>query len=39
MTKRIGLIGVGPMGHDMANNLVEKGFALTILRHQRWQRR
>ncbi len=39
MTKRIGLIGVGLMGHGIAKNLVEKGFALTILGHQRWQHR
>ena len=36
MTKRIGFIGVG---QGMAKNLVERGFALTILGHQRWQRR
>ena len=39
VTKRIGFMGVGLMGHGMAKNLVEKGFALTILGHQRWQRR
>ena len=39
MTKRIGFIDVGLMGHGMAKNLVEKGFALTILGHQGWQRR
>ncbi len=26
MTKRIGFIGVGLMGHGMARNLVEKAF-------------
>lgn len=29
--QRIGFIGVGYMGHGMAKNLVEKGFALTIM--------
>jgi hypothetical protein len=33
MTKRIGFIGVGRMGHGLAKNLVEKGFPLTILGH------
>ena len=28
---RIGFIGVGMMGHGMAKNLVEKGFATTVL--------
>jgi len=37
MTKRIGFIGVGLMGHGMAKNLVEKGFALTILGHRNRQ--
>jgi 3-hydroxyisobutyrate dehydrogenase-like beta-hydroxyacid dehydrogenase len=32
MTKpRIGFIGVGLMGHGMAKNIVEKGYALTIM--------
>ena len=30
MTKRIGLIGIGMMGHGIAKNLVTKGFALTL---------
>ena len=30
----IGFIGVGLMGHGMAKNLVEKGFALTIMGHR-----
>src|SRR6476660_4112037 len=34
MTKRIGFIGVGLMGHGMAKNLVEKGFDLTVLGHR-----
>jgi 3-hydroxyisobutyrate dehydrogenase-like beta-hydroxyacid dehydrogenase len=29
--ERIGFIGVGLMGHGMAKNLIEKGFALTIM--------
>jgi 3-hydroxyisobutyrate dehydrogenase-like beta-hydroxyacid dehydrogenase len=29
--KKIGFIGVGPMGHGMAKNLIEKGHSLTIL--------
>lgn len=29
--ERIGFIGVGYMGHGMASNLVDKGFALTIM--------
>jgi len=31
MSKRIGFVGVGLMGHGMAKNMMEKGFALTIL--------
>ncbi len=32
MTKpRIGFIGVGLMGHGMAKNIVEKGYALTVM--------
>ena len=34
MTKRIGFVDVGLMRHGMAKNLVEKGFALTILGHR-----
>src|ERR1700731_1540833 len=34
MTKSIGFIGVGFMGHGMARNLVEKGHPLTILGHR-----
>jgi 3-hydroxyisobutyrate dehydrogenase-like beta-hydroxyacid dehydrogenase len=37
MTKRIGSIGVGLMGHGMGKNLVEKGFPLTILGHRNRQ--
>jgi 3-hydroxyisobutyrate dehydrogenase-like beta-hydroxyacid dehydrogenase len=32
--KKVGFIGVGMMGHGMAKNLVEKGFATTILGHR-----
>lgn len=32
--RKIGFIGVGLMGHGMAKNLVEKGFATTILGHK-----
>jgi len=34
MAERIGFIGVGLMGHGMAKNLTEKGFALTVLGHR-----
>lgn len=34
MTKRIGFIGVGLMGHGMAKNLLEKGYAVTIKGHR-----
>jgi 3-hydroxyisobutyrate dehydrogenase-like beta-hydroxyacid dehydrogenase len=30
MTQKIGLIGIGLMGHGIAKNLVAKGFALTL---------
>ncbi len=33
-SKKIGFIGVGMMGHGMAKNLVEKGFATTVLGHR-----
>lgn len=32
--KKIGFIGVGPMGHGMAKNLLAKGHTLTIHGHQ-----
>ena len=32
--ERIGFIGLGFMGHGMAKNIVEKGYALTILGHR-----
>jgi 3-hydroxyisobutyrate dehydrogenase-like beta-hydroxyacid dehydrogenase len=35
--KRVGFIGVGLMGHGMAKNIVEKGYALTILGHRNRQ--
>lgn len=31
---RIGFIGVGLMGHGMAKNLLQKGFALTVVGHR-----
>ena len=34
MTKRIGFIGVGLMGHGMARNILEKGYELTVLGHR-----
>jgi 3-hydroxyisobutyrate dehydrogenase-like beta-hydroxyacid dehydrogenase len=34
MTKRIGFIGAGLMGHGMARNIVEKGYQLTVLAHR-----
>lgn len=35
--KRVGFIGVGLMGHGIAKNIVEKGYALTILGHRNRQ--
>lgn len=34
MSKRIGFVGVGMMGHGMAKNLLQKGYALTIKGHR-----
>jgi 3-hydroxyisobutyrate dehydrogenase-like beta-hydroxyacid dehydrogenase len=34
MPERIGFIGLGLMGHGMANNLLGKGYPLTILGHR-----
>ena len=34
MSMRVGFIGAGLMGHGMAKNIVEKGFALTVLAHR-----
>jgi 3-hydroxyisobutyrate dehydrogenase-like beta-hydroxyacid dehydrogenase len=34
---RIGFIGLGQMGHGMAKNIVEKGFALTVFGHRNRQ--
>ena len=34
MSRRVGFIGAGLMGHGMAKNLLEKGFALTVLGHR-----
>ena len=33
-TENVGFVGVGMMGHGMAKNLVEKGFALTTIAHR-----
>lgn len=36
MTKpTVGFIGVGLMGHGMAKNMIEKGYALTVMCHRR----
>jgi 3-hydroxyisobutyrate dehydrogenase-like beta-hydroxyacid dehydrogenase len=32
--EKIGFIGLGLMGHGMAKNIVEKGFALTVVGHR-----
>lgn len=32
--RRVGFIGLGPMGHGMARNIVEKGHDLTVLGHR-----
>jgi 3-hydroxyisobutyrate dehydrogenase-like beta-hydroxyacid dehydrogenase len=32
--EKVGFVGVGLMGHGMAKNIVEKGFALTTLAHR-----
>jgi phosphonate C-P lyase system protein PhnG len=34
MSETIGFIGVGLMGHGMAKNIVEKGYALTVMGHR-----
>ncbi len=34
MTKRIGFIGVGLMGHGMAKNLLEKGYSVVGMAHR-----
>ncbi len=34
MTKRIGFIGIGLMGHGMAKNLLENGFSVTAAAHR-----
>jgi 3-hydroxyisobutyrate dehydrogenase-like beta-hydroxyacid dehydrogenase len=33
-TETVGFIGVGLMGHGIAKNIVEKGYALTVLGHR-----
>ena len=37
MSRRIGFIGAGLMGHGMARNIVEKGFELAVLGHRNRQ--
>ena len=34
MSKKIGFIGVGMMGHGIAKNLLEKGFPVTAMAHR-----
>jgi len=34
MSKKIGFIGIGMMGHGMARNLLEKGFPVTTMAHR-----
>jgi len=34
MSKKIGFVGVGLMGHGMARNLLAKGFAVTLMAHR-----
>jgi len=34
MTKRIGFIGIGMMGHGMAKNILQNGFDLTVMAHR-----
>jgi len=34
MAERIGFIGTGLMGHGIARNLLQKGYALTVLAHR-----
>lgn len=34
MSKRVGFIGAGLMGHGMAKNIVTKGYRLTVLAHR-----
>jgi 3-hydroxyisobutyrate dehydrogenase-like beta-hydroxyacid dehydrogenase len=34
MSKKIGFVGVGMMGHGMAKNLLNKGFAVTLMAHK-----
>ena len=37
MSRRVGFIGAGLMGHGMARNILEKGFALSVLGHRNRQ--
>ena len=35
MIRSVGFIGVGMMGHGMSVNILEKGFAMTVLDHRK----
>lgn len=37
MIRKVGFIGLGLMGHGMARNILEKGYALTVLGHRNRQ--
>ena len=37
VTKRVGLIGAGLMGHGIGRNVIEKGYPLTVLAHRNRQ--
>ena len=37
MSRRVGFIGAGLMGHGMAKNILEKGFSLAVLGHRNRQ--
>ncbi len=37
MTKKIGFIGVGMMGHGMVKNLLEKGYEVVAMAHRNRQ--
>jgi 3-hydroxyisobutyrate dehydrogenase-like beta-hydroxyacid dehydrogenase len=32
--KKIGMIGIGLMGHGIASNIVKHGYPLTVMEHQ-----
>jgi 3-hydroxyisobutyrate dehydrogenase-like beta-hydroxyacid dehydrogenase len=33
MKKKIGMVGIGLMGHGIASNLLKHGYALAVLEH------